>query len=57
MSDLGMSSKVISADLDSDGDADVIVGNFGFPNAVYMNSGNGELSKAAAGDMCTLFCD
>ena len=46
--------QVISVDLDSDGDPDVIVGNLGFPNAVYMNNGDGELSKTAAGNLCPL---
>jgi hypothetical protein len=41
------------ADIDGDGDLDVLVANFGQKNAMYVNEGGGELRKVTEGAFVT----
>jgi hypothetical protein len=45
--DLGNGRAVKSADFDNDGDQDFFLGNFGGPNRLYRNNGNGTFTDVA----------
>ena len=38
---------MVTADINNDGKLDLVVGNLGGPNAVYINNGNGTVAAAA----------
>jgi hypothetical protein len=51
--DPGDASAGVWADFDNDGDLDLFVAHFGFPNALYLNLGAGAFSRDTSGVIST----